>query len=111
MKTYPWAIQNALDNRVVLGKEAVETYWKSWMTPRQRNSVDIWIMQNRKDIMARCKHGTQLWRFCHLIEALYGEQQRKKARKKGRKKARKVVAEQAKGKAKRPAAKTNNSAS
>ena len=73
MSYYPWSIQNALDNRRVLGKAAVLEYWTEYMSTRQRNAADLWIMDNRPDVLKRCAQGPQAWRFENLIEAIYAE--------------------------------------
>lgn len=79
MTYYPRSVQNALDNRIALGKEAASEYWRRNMDTRQRNSVDCWIMKNRIDILNRCGIGPQMWRFTYLIEVLYAEHNKEKA--------------------------------
>lgn len=78
MRYYPWSIQNALDNRGMFGEAAVTKYWTEYMNIQQRNAVDVWIMENRPDVLARCAQGTQSWRFKTLIEVLYAEHEKEK---------------------------------
>lgn len=73
MSYFPWPIQNALDNRIVLGEAAVLEYWTECMSVRQRNAADLWIMKNRPDVLKRYAQGLQSWRFVNLIEVLYAE--------------------------------------
>ena len=67
--------------RVTRGQEAAEDYWTQYMSTRQRNAADLWIMQRRPDILRRCACGTQRWRFKQLIEALYADYKRSQAAK------------------------------
>jgi len=80
MKYLPWAIQNALDNRITQGQGAPEQYWDEIMSPKQRSAADVWIMKNRPDIMAKCGQGPQRWRFLQLIATLYEEYQQEKGK-------------------------------
>jgi len=76
---YPWSIQNALDNRIVLGEAAVLEYWTEFMSKRQRNAVDLWIIRRRPDLLKRCAQCPQLFRFVHVIGVLYEEYTKEKA--------------------------------
>lgn len=76
----PWSLRNALDNRRLLGHEAVATYWDN-MTPRQRNGVDKWLLLNRPDLLVSSALGTQKWRFIRVVEQLYDEYKRTKFKK------------------------------
>ncbi len=84
MRYLPWPIQNALDNRIGLGKAAILEYWTESMTTRQRNAADLWIMKSRPDVLERCAQGLQSWRFINLIEVLYAEYEKEKTESEGK---------------------------
>ena len=63
----------------MLGGAAVLEYWTEFMSVRQRNAADLWIMKNRPDVLKRCAQGLQSWRFVNLIEVLYAEYEKEKA--------------------------------